>query len=69
MGQHFTKYNKRDKLLPNQPIECVSETESEFKGALKSHDICLFSGRHSTNHFFKYNTIVLFEINYFMIFK
>ena len=50
--QHFTNQNKLDRLLSNQPKECVSETESEAKGALKLLDKCLFSGKHPTNHFF-----------------
>ena len=39
--QHFTNQNKLDRLLPNQPIECVSETESEVKGAFKLQEKCL----------------------------
>ena len=50
--QHFTSQNKLDRLLSNQPIECVSETESEVKGAFKLQDKCLFSGKHPINHFF-----------------
>ena len=50
--QHFTNQNKLDRLLSNQPIECVSETESEVKGALKLQDKCLFSEKHATDHFF-----------------
>ena len=29
--QHFTNQNKLDKVLSNQSIKCVSETESEVK--------------------------------------
>ena len=50
--QHFTNQNKLDRLLSNQPIECVSETESEFKGAFKLQNKYLFSGKHPTHHFF-----------------
>ena len=50
--KHFTNQNKLECLLSNQPIECVSKTESEVKGAFKLQDECLFSGKHSTNHFF-----------------
>ena len=50
--QYFTNQNKIDRLLSNQPIECVSETESELKGAFKLQDKSLFSGKHPTNHFF-----------------
>ena len=50
--QHFTNQNKLDSLLSNQPIECVSETESEVTGVFKSQGKCLFSGKHPTNHFF-----------------
>ena len=38
--QHFTNQNKLDRLLSNQPIECVSETESEVKGAFKLQYKC-----------------------------
>ena len=50
--QHFTNQNKLDRLLSNQLIECVSETESEVKGAFKLQDKCLYSRKHPTNHFF-----------------
>ena len=50
--QHFTNQNKLDRLLSNQPIESVSETEPEVKGTFKLQDKCLFSGKHPTNHFF-----------------
>ena len=40
--QHFTNQNKLDRLLSNQPIECVSETKSEVKGAFKLQDKSLF---------------------------
>ena len=50
--QHFTNQNMVDRLLSNQSIECVSETESEVKGAFQLQDKCLFSGKHLTNHFF-----------------
>ena len=50
--QHFTNQNKLERMLSNQPIECVSETESEFKGAFILQDKCLFSGKHPTNLFF-----------------
>ena len=43
--QHFTNQNKLDRLLSNQPVECVSETESEVKGAFKLQDKCCFSGK------------------------
>ena len=33
--QHFTNENKLNRLLSNQPIKCVSKTESEVKGAFK----------------------------------
>ena len=33
--QHSTNQNEFDILLSNQPIECVSETESEVRGAFK----------------------------------
>ena len=49
--QHFTNHNKLDILLSNQPIECVSETESEVKGAFKLQDKYLYSGKHPTYHF------------------
>ena len=49
--QHFTNQNKLDRLLSNQPLECVSETESEVKGDFKLLDKCLCSGKHPTNHF------------------
>ena len=41
-----------DRMLSNQPIKCVSETELEDKGAFNSQDKCLFSGKHPTNHIF-----------------
>ena len=52
--QHFTNQNKLDtiRLLSNQPIECVSGIESEFKRAFKLQNKCLFSGKHPTNYFF-----------------
>ena len=50
--QHFINQNKLDRMLSNQPIKCVSETELEDKGAFKSQDKCLFSGKHPTNHIF-----------------
>ena len=50
--QHFTNQNKLDRLLSNQPKECVSETESVVKGGFKSQDKRLFSGKRPTNHFF-----------------
>ena len=50
--QHFPNQNKLERLLSNQPIEYVSETDSEVKGAFKLQDKCLFSGKHPTNHFF-----------------
>ena len=50
--QHFTNQNKLDRLLSNQQIECVSETESEVKGAFKLQDKCLYSKKHPTYHFF-----------------
>ena len=50
--QHFTNQNKLDRLLSNQPIECVSETESVVKGGFKSQDKRLFSNKRPTNHFF-----------------
>ena len=50
--QHFTNQNKLERVLSNQPIECVSETESEVKGAFKLQDECLFSDRHPTNQSF-----------------
>ena len=46
------KSEQIERLLSNQPIECVSETESEGKGAFKLQDKCLISGKHPTNHFF-----------------
>ena len=51
-NQYFTNQNKLDRFLSNQPIESVSETEPEVKGAFKLQDKCLFSGKHPTNHFF-----------------
>ena len=33
--QHFTDQNKLYRVLSNQPIECVSETESEVKGGFQ----------------------------------
>ena len=50
--QHFTNQNKLDKLLSNQPLQGVPETESEAKGAFKWQDKCLFSDKHHTNNFF-----------------
>ena len=50
--QHFTNQNKLDNLLSNQPIKCVSETESEVKGAFKLQDKCFYSGKHPTYHLF-----------------
>ena len=50
--QPFTNWNKHVRLLSNQPIECVLETESEVKRAFKLQHKCLFSGKHPTNHFF-----------------
>ena len=50
--QHFTNQNKLDRLLSNQPIEWVSETESEVKGTFKLQDKCFYSGKHPTYHFF-----------------
>ena len=44
--------NKLDILLSNQPIECISETKSEVKGAFKSQNKSLFSGKHPTDHIF-----------------
>ena len=46
------KSEQIERLLSNQPIECVSETESEVKGASKLQDKCLYSGKHPTYHFF-----------------
>ena len=50
--QHFTNQNKLHRLLSNQPIECVSETESEVKGAFELQDKCFYSGKHPTYHLF-----------------
>ena len=62
--------NKLDRFLSDQPIECVSETESEDKEAFKWQDKCLLSSKHPTKHFsFKFYTIILiFEKKYLMIF-
>ena len=51
------KSEQIERLLSNQPIEGVSETESEVKGAFKLQDKCLFSRKQHTIHFFyiKYN--------------
>ena len=65
--QYITNQNKLDRSLSNHPIECVSETESEVKGAFKLQDKCLYSGNTLYTISFKYNTIILFETNYLMI--
>ena len=46
--QRFTNQNKFEILLSNQQ----SETESVVKGAFKSQDKRLISGKRPTNHFF-----------------
>ena len=63
--QHFINQNqnKLERLLANQPIECVSETESEVKGAFKLQDKYLFSGNTLQTISFMNNTIILFETN------
>ena len=66
--QHFTNQNKLDRFLSNQPIQCVSDTESEVQGAFKLQDKCLFSGNTLQTISFLYNTIISFVTNYFMIF-
>ena len=63
-----TNQNKLDRFLSNQPIECVSETESEVKGAYKLQEKCLYIEKKTYISFFKYNTVILFETIYFMIF-
>ena len=65
---HFTNQNKCDRLLSGQPSVCASETESEVKGAFKWQYRCLFSGKTLQHISFKYNTIIFFETNCFMIF-
>ena len=42
---------KLDRLLSNQPSECVSEKESEVNGAFKWQEKCLFSGKNTYNPF------------------
>ena len=54
-------------LSSNQPIKCLSETQSEEKGAFKSQDNAYSVANTLQTISFKYNTILLFETNYFMI--
>ena len=50
--QHFTYQNKIERVLSNQPLECVSEKESQVKRAFTCQDKCLLSGKHPRNYLF-----------------
>ena len=50
--QHLTNQIKLERLLLYQPLEYVSEKESQVKRAFKCQDKCLFSGKHLSNHLF-----------------
>ena len=54
--------------VSTQPIQCVSETETEVKGAFKSQKKAYSVANTLLAISFKYNIIILCEINYFMIF-
>ena len=66
--KHFTNQNKLECLLSNQPIECVSKQNQKLR-ELSNCKINAYSVANTPQTIsFKYNLIILFETNYFMIF-